>query len=133
MVLRSTLTGAGYIVNPYMGAATEPVKIAAAATTNETSAFVGPCQMAGMSLVNTSAADLYLKVYDKASAPVLASDVPVRKFAIKAGQPLVDKYQDEMPVFVNGFAYAITAALGDTDTTAVGAGSLVGVIDLLSK
>lgn len=97
-----------------------------AATTNLTAAVSAPCDLYGIIATNTSAAVKFLKVYNKTSAPVPASDVPVLTICIPAGQ-LVN-IALEQGLYLNiGLAYSITGADGDTDTTAVAAGDIKGL------
>lgn len=70
---------------------------------------------------NTNAAVRYLKLYDKASAPVLASDTPTHTLAIpptSTGQSLVIA-TDTGIAFATGIALATTTGVADTDTGAV--------------
>jgi hypothetical protein len=71
----------------------------------------------------------FVKLYNKATAPVLASDVPAMILPVPAavaGVPGVCT----LPIGFNGFRFAlglgiaITGAVGDTDTTAVAAGQV---------
>lgn len=97
-----------------------------AATTNLTSAVPNPVDLYGIIVTNTAAAVKFLKVYNKASAPVLASDTPLLTICLPAGQLVNIGF--EAGLYLNlGLAYAITGADGDTDTTAVTAGDLKGL------
>lgn len=97
-----------------------------AATTNLTSAVASPCDLYGVIVTNTAAAVKFLKIYNKASAPVLASDVPVLTLCLPAGQLATVGFEAGL-YFNLGLAYAITGADGDTDATAVTAGDLKGL------
>jgi hypothetical protein len=97
-----------------------------AATTNLTAAVAGPCDLYGIIVTNTSAAVKFLKVYNKATAPVLASDIPLLTIALPVTS--LQNLQFEQGIYFNlGLAYAITGADGDTDATAVAAGDLKGL------
>jgi hypothetical protein len=97
-----------------------------AATTNLTSAVAAPCDLYQIICTNTSASVKFLKLYNKASAPVLASDVPVLTIAL----PATAITNIPMPMglyFSAGLAFAMTGADGDTDATAMTAGDLKGL------
>lgn len=75
-------------------------------------------QVYGIDLFNFKAATIYLKFYDKATTPNLASDVPVMVI------PWFQLWARTVPLdlgvqFTTGIAIAITAGAGDTDTTAL--------------
>lgn len=87
------------------------------ADTNLTSVKVGASNFAGIQCYNSGTL-AFLKIYDKASAPVSASDTPIMTIAIPASN------QVSFVLSINasttlGLAYAITGAVADTDTTAV--------------
>lgn len=95
----------------------------AAATTNLTSARTQRCNLMCAILTNASAATKWVKLYDKATAPVLASDVPKAKIAVPAGSTVLLQPPDGLN-FDTGFAYALTGAAADTDATALAAGDM---------
>lgn len=108
-------------------------RIAALATTNLTALKTGPGNIYSIFVASTAAAaaTVFLKLYDKASAPVLASDVPVLTIPIistttTAGWIGMDC--DVGMAFKLGIAYAITGGIADTDATAVAAGAVHGCI-----
>lgn len=68
---------------------------------------------------NSGAAAAYVKLYNKASAPVLATDVPVLTIKIDAGATLPVKFGAVGHRFATGIALAITSGAADTDATAV--------------
>lgn len=96
-----------------------------AATTNLTSLADNPAVIGMLLIHNTSAAVKYVKFYDKASAPVLASDTPLFTFFIAAGTSLSVPVPRTGLKFNTGIAYAITGAVGDTDATAVAANDII--------
>lgn len=76
--------------------------------------------------VNLNAAVRYLKLYNKASNPTLASDTPVWTVPIPgntAGAGVVIPLPDGLD-FSTGIAMAITTGAGDTDTGAVAANEI---------
>jgi hypothetical protein len=80
-----------------------------------------------LDIVNTSATAMFIKLYNKASAPAPATDVPILTFAIAAAAAGVPA-EKHLPWgalglrFATGIAIGVTGALGDTDTTAIAAG-----------
>ena len=96
-----------------------------AANTNATSVYAGRARLHTLTLQGTTAAIKYVKLYDKASAPVVATDVPKMTFVVPAsGQMINPEFGFGIP-FYNGIAYVITGAVGDTDATAVAANDVV--------
>jgi hypothetical protein len=75
---------------------------------------------------NTNANPRFLKIYDKASNPVLASDTPKWTVMIPGNASGVSgsiKFHGLQ--FSSGIAIAITGAVGDTDTTAISANEVI--------
>lgn len=82
--------------------------------------------LGGIIISNTNAAIRFLKLYDKATAPVPATDTPVYVVPVggnTSGAVTVVPFV-EMP-FVNGIGIAITGGVGDNDNTAIGANDCV--------
>lgn len=100
-------------------------RIKALATTNLTSVKAGAGSVTGFVLVNTSAALKYVKFYNKATAPVLASDVPLFTIAIPATSAVVSSTPWG---FALGLAYAITNLVADDDATVVAANDVHGFV-----
>jgi hypothetical protein len=99
------------------------------ATTNIALILTGTSGLHAFYATNTGATPAFVKLYNKATAPVLASDVPAMIIPIAAaaaGFPGVAT----LPIGHQGFRFAlglgiaITGAVGDTDTTAVAAGQV---------
>ncbi|MFN3587426.1 MAG: hypothetical protein ACK4UT_07975 [Moraxellaceae bacterium] len=77
---------------------------------------------------NAGGADRYLKIYNKATAPVPGTDTPVETYVLKAGQPFRLDFSNHGNPFATGIGYAITAGLADADTGAIAADEVVMVI-----
>ena len=110
----------GVFVEDILPAIPTTFTLNSAASTNLTSVRVGPATVFSISASNINAAARFLKIYDKASAPVPASDRPVLTLAIPATGFI------HLPLFMgmrftNGIALAITTVAADTDTTATAA------------
>jgi hypothetical protein len=100
------------------------------ATNNATSVKGSAGTLYGLEVFNTSAATVYLKLYDKASAPSPASDTPVKVIAVPATSGAIGGVVRSYPVgiaFTLGIAYALVTGAGDTNNTAVGAGDVVAL------
>lgn len=80
---------------------------------------------------NNASAKKYVKLYNQASAPVPATDTPVRRLMIPAGGTVSFYAGEGLGAFTNGLAYVITGAIFDLDTTAVTAGDVAINIDYL--
>lgn len=74
----------------------------------------------GMTASNPTATPAYLKLYNKASAPVVASDTPIRTISLPAGADVNVIFTPKR--FSAGIAYAVTGAAVKTDATAAPAG-----------
>jgi len=109
------------------GVGTNVARINSAATTNLTSVKTAVARVHGWHLFNSGAATAFVKLYAKASAPVVASDVPVLTIPIPAGQVVEGVFPTPIGV-PTGLAYAITGGLADTDATAVAAGQVSGFL-----
>lgn len=95
-----------------------PSKKISAATTNATSLKASAGQIGELYGTNNAGTWAYLKLYDKASAPTVGTDVPVHVI----GLPPNSGGQLAVPAglqFATGIAYAITGGIADADTTAV--------------
>jgi hypothetical protein len=71
---------------------------------------------------NPTATAMYVKLYNKASAPVAASDVPVVTIPVPANSSAVQQYGVVGKRFATGIAIGVTGAIGKTDTTIIAIG-----------
>jgi hypothetical protein len=118
----------GLAVGPGSGA-----KLISAASTNATSVKSSAGQVYAIYAHNINAAVRYLKVYNKASAPTVGTDVPVLTLPIPgnaAGAGFVLETTHGI-AFATGIAIALTTGVADTDTGAVAANEIV--VNLLYK
>lgn len=100
--------------------------LSSAATTNATSAKAGLGQLFMATGRNTTASVVWLKLYNKASAPTVGTDTPVATLAL----PPAANFAWDWPKgrsFSIGIAYALTAGSADNDTGAVAAGDIIGL------
>lgn len=105
-------------------------RLLSAASTNATSVKASAGQVYGWMLFNTSAAPKFFKLYNKASAPTVGTDTPFMTMPIPAGGGIVADFDGGIAMGT-GVAFAITGAVGDTDTTAVAANDVI--VNLLYK
>jgi hypothetical protein len=92
-----------------------------AATTNATSVKATAGTVWSIVATNTAASPRYLKLYNKASAPTVGTDVPVLTIPLPAGQAVTVHGGSNGIRFGTGVALAITAGAADADTTAIAA------------
>lgn len=95
-----------------------PAHYQSAATTNATSVAVGATQLRDLNIENLTGTIYYLKLYDKATAPTVGTDLPVQTFALRAN----DRTAPLLPAglkFTAGLAFALTAGAPNADNTAV--------------
>lgn len=119
-----TISGSTSVATKTTGGATNS-KVLSAATTNATSVKASAGTIHGFILSNTTASYKYFKIYAKASAPVVGTDVPIATWGIPPNESLVFASDVGMAVGT-GIAYAITGASADADATAVAVGDVTG-------
>lgn len=100
-------------------------RINAAASTNATSLKASAGQLYTIDVFNAAAYNVFLKLYNKASAPTVGTDTPVMTIPVQAGGGYSKTWPMGLP-FATGIAYAITKLQADSDTTVVVAGDLTG-------
>lgn len=113
-------------VNPVVPAT--PYILNSAASTNEALILTGTSGLQAFYATNIGATDAFVKLYNKATAPV-STDIPAMILVVPAavsGRPGVC----DLPIGFSGFRFAlglgirITGAMADNDTTAVAAGQV---------
>lgn len=112
-------TTGGLAIGPGSG-----VKQISAASTNATSVKASAGQVFGWYIYNDGAAEVYFKIYDKASAPTVGTDVPDIVLVIPAGAA-ANVFSDIGIAFGTGIATAITTGAADSDTGAVAASQVI--------
>jgi hypothetical protein len=90
-----------------------------AATTNATSTKASAGTVWSVFASNINAAVRYLKLYNKASAPTVGTDVPVMIIPIPAGGFVQIGPGSNGIRFATGIAWALTSGAADSDTGAV--------------
>lgn len=125
LALDATLTGGSQKAIPVAGTTggATPYHLVSAASTNSTSVKASAGTVYDVQCFNVNASPRYLKFFDKASAPTLGTDTPVKTILIP-GNTSGAGATATFPVgvnFANGIAIAITGGIADSDNTAVGA------------
>lgn len=103
-------------------------RVNVAGSTNATNLKASAGAIGNIDVFNVAAYDVFLKLYNKASAPTVGTDTPVWTVPIKAGTGYARTFQFGK-WFGTGVSYAVTKLQADSDTTAVVAGDLTGSID----
>lgn len=94
-------------------------RLISAATTNATVVKAGPGSITLIVASNLNAAVRYLKLYDKATAPTVGTDVPFMVISLPlGGVPVVIALNSGIQ-FATGISIALTTGITDADTTAV--------------
>ena len=122
-----TVTVTAGTVNPVVPAT--PYFLNSAATTNGALILTGTSNLSSFYATNEGATTAYIKLYNKATAPTVGTDVPEMTIPVPdavLGVPGVAT----IPIGFHGFRFAlglgiaITRKAGHTDTTAIGAGEV---------
>lgn len=101
--------------------------LSAAATTNATSVKASVGRVYKIRGYNAKAAAVYLKLYNKASAPTVGTDTPVATIYLPASSSFEIDFDGLGMSFSAGIAYALTLAGADADTTALVAGDILAM------
>jgi hypothetical protein len=106
-----------------------PYILNSAASTNGALILTGTSGLQAFYATNTGAAAAYVKLYNKATAPTVGTDVPALILVVPAAVSGVPGICT-LPIGFSGFRFAlglgiaITGAAADSDTTAVAAGQV---------
>jgi len=106
-------------------------KTTSAASTNATSLKASAGQVYAIQCFSVNAAVRYLKLYNKATAPTVGTDVPVKTIAIPgntAGAGVVLAWPHGL-AFGTGIAFALTTEATDAGTTGVAGSEITVNID----
>lgn len=114
-----SLTSAGTTTNT--PATPSPSNINSAANTNATVVKGSAGTLYNIGASNTGAAAAFIKLYNKATAPTVGTDVPVLVLMVPAGGNVDFDLGPVGHRFSAGIGLAITNLAADTDTTAIAA------------
>jgi hypothetical protein len=95
-------------------------------TNNAALILTGVRYLYGWELSNVNAAFRYVKLYDKATAPTVGTDVPVLTLGVPTGWRSAEKLIG-IP-FSLGLGIGIVTGAADSDNTAVAAGEVIAHI-----
>lgn len=127
------ISGAGTLTTSISGTPTVSVSalptpspniLNSAATTNASSIKTSAATLYSITASNISASARYLKIYNKASAPTVGTDIPALIVPISAGTVFNIDFGSLGMRLATGLAIAITGAAADSDTTAIAAGEV---------
>lgn len=96
--------------------------VSTAATTNTAVVKSSAGAIYEMTISNTSAAAVYVKLYNQVAAPSLATAVPVLTLPVAAGSTVIVPFASLGKRFGTGIAIAATGGAADTDATAAPVG-----------
>jgi hypothetical protein len=102
---------------PGVGTGYTSARIKTAATTNATSIKASAGVVGGYAFHNNTGTAKYVKLYNKASAPTVGTDVPLVTIIVPANGNTVYPTDSVGTKFTIGIAFAITGAVSDADTT----------------
>lgn len=96
--------------------------LTSAASTNATVVKASAGRLYSIVLSNTNAAARFFKIYSKATAPTVGTDVPIATIVVAANSDRVVDFGPFGLQIATGIGYAITGLIADTDATAITAG-----------
>lgn len=100
--------------------------VSAAASTNATSAKASAGRLFSLIGYNAAAANRFLKLYNKASAPTVGTDTPLLTIVLPATTAFAIDFPSPIE-FDLGIAYALTTGVADADTGALTAADVLGL------
>ncbi len=110
-----------YDPDPQLGAT--PFRLVAVGVTEDKTVVKAlPGRLMSLAVSNKATAPCYVKFYDKATAPAVASDVPVWSVScvgLAAGGTAFPPIPSSGINFATGIAFVIVTGLADTDATEV--------------
>jgi len=101
-----------------------PRNINSAATTNSTNIKNTAGTLYSLVASNTSASARYLKLYNKATAPTVGTDIPILTITLNPSSVTVIELGTLGYRFALGLGIGITGLAIDTDTTVIGVGEV---------
>lgn len=114
-------------ISPSTTIDTIKVRITSAASVNNTLVSAAARLLRSLDVYNEASYSVYLKLYDKATAPVAGTDTPFWTIPLPSGSGYSKIFIWGMPV-ATGLGFAITKLKADSDTTAIAASDVVGML-----
>lgn len=96
-----------------------------AATTNGANIKATAGNLYELLVFNVTAATIYVKLYNKASAPTVGTDVPILTIPVAAGAVWQGEFGRIGKRFATGISIAVTGAAAATDATVIAAGAQI--------
>jgi hypothetical protein len=103
-------------------------RVVSAASVNNTNLKGSAGRIYNIDVFNVAAYDVFMKFYNKATAPVAGTDTPVWTVPLKSGTGFARSFPAGKS-FATGIGYAITKLQADSDTTVIAASDVTGAID----
>ncbi len=103
-------------VLPTISAPVIPLKVISAVGVNATLVQAGVTNINFILIVSTAATPRFVKFYDKATAPIVGTDIPTHTFPLAVGASPIAAPPKGFN-FTNGFGYAILLGVEDNSTT----------------
>lgn len=110
-----------YMLQQLVDGTTQTLSFDSTASTNATTVKTTAGAIMLIQCFNAVASARYLKLYNKASNPVPATDVPVATIRLPPSDSREVLLGSRGSLFPVGIAFVITANPGDADVTAIGA------------
>lgn len=102
-------------------------RLKTAASTNLANLVNSPCNLDVLTISNPTATPAFLKLYDKATAPVIGTDVPELIVPIPANSFQAIPFPNTGHRFAAGLGHAVVAGGAEADATATVAGIIVSL------
>lgn len=99
-------------------------RVIAAASTNASSIRGSRGELVGWYAQNAAAYAVFIKLYNKATAPTVGTDTPLMTIPVAAGGNS-SAYFESGILFANGIGMAVTKLVADSDTTVLVANDIV--------
>jgi hypothetical protein len=103
-------------------------RVVSATTVNNTNLKGSAGRIYNIDVFNVAAYDVFMKFYNKATAPAAGTDTPVWTVPLKSGTGFARSFPAGKS-FATGIGYAITKLQADSDTTVIAASDVTGAID----
>jgi hypothetical protein len=116
-------SGSISVVGSSTSSGTTSYTVNSAAGTNAASVKNSAFNLYGLSAMNTTASNKYVRIYQKATAPTVGTDIPVMVVSIPATSSKEIAFVPALRIGT-GLAVAITGGAAATDSTAVAAGDV---------
>lgn len=118
-----TLTSAGTTTaTPVTGINTKIASLVTTASTNADFIKASAANLYEVTFSNVTATAMYVKFYNKITAPTVGTDIPVATFPVAANATVTYEFGSVGKRFATGLAIAVTGAAAATDTSVAAAG-----------